>query len=173
MIIHKYTKTIITWVSCALILLTCAMQRSEAHPMLRSQVEVTTGQHFWLVTLKLPTDRLEVALKQSANKKRIAEYVIANIRVNSANQDHNLWAKQVIRMNKFDGEKYWRVDLKLTPPKGNKAKSVDIDYQVISEKIITHKAIFWLMQSNTTVQKEPIFLGTLTGKKTRLSIKAQ
>lgn len=147
-------------------------QFSYAHPMSMSQVEATPFKEYWQLTLKLPNNRLAAALKQKPTQTLLESYVMKHIIVSSGETHGVLWKKELSLVTPPDDHGYWQVKIKLLPPKGVDVDAFDIDYQVITEKIITHKVAFWLMPDNVDdkLTKRPERLGTLRGDRTKISI---
>jgi len=147
-------------------------QYIQAHPMSSSQVEAKVIDDYWLLTLKLPNNRLTAALGKTPTEALLVNYVLANMSATSPTDSAHLWHKEVTQVVTPDDHGYWQVNVRLQPPANTKLNSIDIDYKVITEKIITHKVSFWLMPEVTVTKltKQPKHLATLRGNKTTLSI---
>jgi len=162
------TKIGAIYLYCTLLTLLMLSAYTQAHPMQQSQVEAKLIDGYWTLTLRLPNNRLTAAIKKELTDTILTDYILANIKVSSVNNEQLVWDKQVTKIVKPDDHQYWQVDVKLQPKKGANVNSINIDYQVITEKIITHKVIFWLMPA--TESQQPKQVATLRGNNTSVTI---
>lgn len=163
------TKTSIACLCYVAFCLLFFTQVSHGHPMSSSQVEVNVLPDSVLLTLRLPNNRLGAALSTAPTIGNLPDYVIKNVNVHSQNSEAKVWQQKITQVVEPDSHNYWQVDVTATPPKGESPSVFDIDYSVITERIITHKAKFWLMPQGTS-KEVPEFLGTLRGHYTQLSV---
>ncbi|GAA6184482.1 hypothetical protein NBRC116595_17300 [Aliiglaciecola sp. NS0011-25] len=144
---------------------------SYAHPMHESQVEAQQQGDQWLLAIHLPQDRLQAALKEVPNKDSIGQYVTDNMTATSE-QDHNLlWSEKVDSIVPPDDHGYWHVNVRLSPPEGGRNTAIDLQYQVIIERIVTHKAQVWLLPAKELgANSEPKLLAKLRRNNTSVTL---
>lgn len=153
---------------CACMLLLCLASKAMAHPMPESRVEATYSEKQWWFTLLLPTDRLVTALKETPTNDMLSDYVLKNIAVHSADDDDLVWQGRVLAVvPPKDDVDYYQVYLVFNSPEAVDTGDVLVNYGVISERIITHKAMFWLMQGKNLAPETypPEFVGITRGNK--------
>lgn len=166
---HKDNKTPLAWLCYVAFLLLFCTHLSHAHPMSSTQVEVNVLDDVILLTLRLPNNRLGAALGTAPTTHNLQGYVLENVNVHLHSDKGNKWPLKITKVVEPDSHNYWQVDVTVTPLIGESHTSFDIDYSVITERIITHKAKFWLMPQGAS-KDLPQFLGTLRGKQTHLSV---
>lgn len=157
-----------------------------AHPMPQSFVSVRVEPKAWHLSLRLPGDRLSVALVQAGllpdpgpgyvtlpkpTGAQVKAYV--RDRVAGRSGDGRAWSERIVSIQAPQGTTdEWRVDLDLIPPTGASPRTLQLDYQVIVREIATHAAVV-SMESDwyRGVQAQtPRIVGTLGAERYQLRI---
>ncbi|MEO9944360.1 hypothetical protein [Paraglaciecola sp.] len=137
--------------------------------MSSSKVEVNVLQNSVVLTLRLPNNRLGAALGTAPTVDNLIPYILKNVNVHLLDEKASAFPQKITQIVEPDSHNYWQVDVTVTPPKGEKLSAFEISYSAITERIITHKAKFWLMPQGKS-KDLPQFLGTLKGRHTQLSV---
>ncbi|MBI1685341.1 HupE/UreJ family protein [Caulobacter hibisci] len=155
-----------------------------AHPMAKSFVQIRVLDHAWRLHLRLPADRLEVAIVQAGlvpqplgegrptlTAAAVAAYVADHIRPRSP--DGTVWGKRVLSVEEvpFPTDE-WVVEVDLTPPPGPAPDTLILDYGVIVREIATHAAVLTLEQdwARNVLPHKPRLLGTLRAESRQIRI---
>ncbi len=145
------------WLIRLIVLMTGLLAGSVyAHPMPQSFVAVRVLHHGWHLHLRLPADRLEVALVQAGlvpdpgpgNNTRptlrvdqVRAYVADRIKIHSL--AGGAWTTHVTAVQPPLGNKVdeWQVDVDAAPPHGDIPRTALLNYEVIVREIATHSAV--------------------------------
>jgi hypothetical protein len=125
--------------TAAVLILLAVAPRASAHAMPTSAVELTVNAHAVRGELRLPRDRLAVALGRTPAATALEHYSAANIR--AVGDDGRAW-RVLVSAAHVEGAD-WVETLTLTPP-GGKVTAFDLRYDVILAELVTHRAIVTL-----------------------------
>ena len=153
-----------------------------SHPMPQSIIEVAIIETEWQLTLKLPESRLQVALTQLAYKKStqlntarpkltidtVRKYVSERIAAKSV--DGLAWDVEIILVVPPKSNHIWQVNVVMKPPLKANKRIVELNYGVILDEIVTHKASVVLVKKLAEILPENKYplLGVLKGSRKKL-----
>jgi hypothetical protein len=145
------------------LLLLAAAPSASAHSMPASAVQLTVDAHAVRGELRLPRDRLAVALGRTPTATELERYSTVHIR--AVGDDGRTWHVDVAGAH-VEGAN-WAETLTLAPP-GGKVTAFDLRYDVILAQLVTHKAIVTLQTRFT----KPRTLGVLDWTRQTIRVSA-
>ena len=88
---------------------------------------------------------------------------------NSGISTECLFALAIIAVTPPNNEQYWQVDIEVDIPDNAKKDGVQLDYRVITERIITHRVAVWLKTDDNQL-KPPKLIARIRGNRPLVSI---